>query len=289
MSRFRKNLESSPLVVTIYRVTQRVILRIRSRRFIAFVKSHFVWRFGHNPKFENRYEVETILRHDWYHDFSRLGVKTRQIPSRLYTLNQIAKQDELFRLIDNAISMCSRRESTEITAVELFCADGFYSNYLASKGVTNILGVDLDADSVEKRSGILRQARLITKLLDNSDKISFRKANVFDVAGSYDICICAGGLYHLTNPQELLENLVGQVKTALVLQTVVSLEFEDPDYFVTPAPGLTWGCRFSFKYLETMLHASGWEIVEQSRNELPGCLRACDRGSAFMMCRPCGA
>ena len=192
----------------------------------------------------------------------------------------------MFKLIGSAISLCSRVDICPISAVELFCADGFYSNYAARKGVSQIIGVDLDIDSVERRGGVLQQAKLITRLLGNSDKIAFQKTNVVDVSGTFDICICAGGLYHLTNPQELLAKWVCQIRRALVLQTVVSLEFDDSDYFVTPAPGLSWGCRFSLKYLETMLEATGWEIIEQSNSELPGCLRDCDKGSAYMLCRP---
>lgn len=279
-------LETSRLIVSIYRAAQLVLLQIRSRRVSAFVRSHTAWWFGDNAQFESRHEIEIFLRHDWYHDFSPLGLKTNQFPSRLYTLNQKAKQDELFRLIGSAISICSRADICPMSAVELFCADGFYSNFAASKGVRQIIGVDLDIDSVERRGGVLQQAELITRLLGNSDKIVFQKMNVFDVSGTFDICICAGGLYHLTNPQVLLAKLVCQVRRALVLQTVVSLEFDDSDYFVTPAPGLSWGCRFSLKFLEAMLEATGWEIIEQSNSELPGCLRDCDKGSAYMLCRP---
>lgn len=192
----------------------------------------------------------------------------------------------MFKMIDRALTLCGESDNASISAVELFCADGFYSNYTASKGVGQVSGVDLDGDSVERRSGVLEQAQLVTRLLGNSDIISFRKADVLHIDGIYDICICAGGLYHMTNPEKLLKKLCAQVKRAMILQTVVSLENDDPTYFVSPAPGLSWGCRFSCLYLEKMLERTGWKIVEKSFNELPGNIRSCDRGSVYMLCSP---
>lgn len=279
-------LEQQSLVVKCYMTLFALILQIRSRRLSSRIRSYFKWWLGQPGQFESRREIEIFLRHDWYHDFSPLGLKTNQFRSAFYRKNQQAKQDELFDLIDRAIASCPREPGPGIKGVELFCADGFYANYAASRGVRSMLGVDLDADSVEARSGVLEQARLVTRLLGNGDYIHYRKADVFDLDGSWDICICAGGLYHLTDPRRLLTRLRRQVKTALVLQTVVSLENQDPSYFVTPAPGLTWGCRFSSKHLDRMIETSGWEIMERRENQLPGNIRLCDRGSVYLLCRP---
>jgi hypothetical protein len=182
--------------------------------------------------------------------------------------------------------LCAIKPGRHISGIEFFCADGFYANYAAARGIRPILGVDLDCDSVEQRRGVLDQARLVTRLLGNVDVISYRKADVFDVDGTYDIGICAGGLYHLTNPRRLLEKLREQINVALVLQTVVSLENDDASYFVSPAPGLTWGCRFSSAHLDKMVESCGWKIIEKHSNELPGNIRLCDRGSVYLLCQP---
>ncbi|MCH8028367.1 MAG: class I SAM-dependent methyltransferase [Candidatus Dadabacteria bacterium] len=193
-------------------------------------------------------------------------------------LNQGSKQWILFKLIDRAIALC-REQGESIKGVELFCADGFYANYAVQRGAESVMGIDNDTYQQDK-------ARLITKLLHNEGKISFAERDVFDLPDSYDFCICAGGLYHLSNPSDLLKLLRESIHTALVIQTVYSLAIEAEDYFETPAPHWTWGCRFSHLYLLQMVTDCGWEILESHTNELKGNKRPEDRGSAYLLCVP---
>lgn len=221
----------------------------------------------------------------WYHDFEVLGVKTEQKPGP-YRLNQLAKQDIIFKLIDGAILLCKGtryeqdkmiRHYNPITGVELFCADGFYSNYAAKKHRTRIRGIDLS-------EGHLKRAREITKTLGNEDRVAFTHCDVMDLDAEYDFGICAGGLYHLSDPASLLGLLRVKIKTALVIQTVFSLKHTEKDYFETPAPGRKAGCRFSYDHLIEMVVFCGWEIIEKHSNELGGNTWLEDRGSAYLLC-----
>lgn len=74
-------------------------------------------------------------------------------------------------------------------------------------------------------------------------------------------------------------------KKFLILQTVYSMADGRDDYFETPAPGWTWGCRFSANWLEKQITALGYEIVDRHRNELEGNVRPEDRGSAYYLFR----
>lgn len=163
--------------------------------------------------------------------------------------------------------------------VELFCADGFYANYAVQAGADEMYGIDLDKQEI-------RKARFITKLLGNAGRISFEEKNVFDLSGGYDFCICAGGLYHLSNPSDLVKKLKQNVHVALVIQAVYSLANESPNYFETPAPGWSWGCRFSYDYLIKMTRDAGWTVIDKSTNQLKGNSRLEDRGSAYLLCIP---
>lgn len=209
---------------------------------------------------------------DWYHDFSILGLKTRQRPG-IYAPNQRCKQEHLFRYISEAIRLCKKKAD----GVELFCADGFYANYAIQAGADRMHGVDLDKNELE-------HARLITGLLGNAEKIVFEQLDVHDLQGSYDFGICAGGLYHLLDPEVLLGKLARQIRVALVVQTVYSLARGERDYFETPAPGWSWGCRFSLRYLFDMIARTGWTVIEFTTNELAGNERPEDRGSAYVLC-----
>jgi hypothetical protein len=137
-----------------------------------------------------------LLAGTWYHDFSVLGIKTVQVPG-FWKPNQLAKEKPLFTFIERAILLC-REEKMSTKGMELFCADGFYGNYAANVGADQMLGVALDDKHLAK-------AVLMTKLLGNSKKVTFDKCDVFDLTGKYDFGICAGGLYHISNPFDLLK------------------------------------------------------------------------------------
>ena len=223
------------------------------------------------------YAEKKLLYGKWYHDFKDIGLRTDQYNDR-YRLNQSAKQRPITEFIDRAHSLC-RREQGPINGVEMFCADGFYSNYPAGKDSTEMYGVDIDNDSLTK-------ARLITKLLGHSDRITFENCDVFKLSGEYDFGICAGGLYHMENPQHLLKLLTTKIRSALVIQTVYSLANTSNDYSETPAPHFTWGCRFSYSYLQRMVKDAGWKVIDKSTNEVLGNVHLEDRGSAYLLCVP---
>lgn len=222
-----------------------------------------------------KYETYLLVKDPWYHDFSVLGYPTPQLPG-YFRSNQQAKQAPLFTLIDRALDLCRAHRAT-VTGIELFCADGFYANYALNQGATAMYGVDTDSHN-------LRKALVISKVLGHASKVKFVKCDVFECSGMFDFGICAGGLYHISRPQELLRQLSRQVTTALVIQTVYAATVSDPNYFETPAPGWTWGCRFSYDYLLRMVQDAGWKIVDATVNELGGNVRTEDRGSAYLLC-----
>ena len=71
-----------------------------------------------------------------------------------------------------------------------------------------------------------------------------------------------------------------------MVQTVISLARCEADYFEAPAPGWTWGCRFSFDYLMDMLPGAGWRVVMTEENRLLGNKRPEDGGSVYLLCEP---
>jgi len=262
-----------------------VKLESLASRSKAFVKSFILLRrYSISPR--TLFSITKLSRSEigflldpWYHDFEILGLRTPQKKPGRYGLNQEAKQGPLFELIARVISLCLEKQGTSVKGVELFCADGFYANYAIRCGAEEMYGIDINDRQLAK-------ARLITKLLGNSKKITFDHCDVFKLSGVYDFGICAGGLYHLSDPSGLLKSLTTKIGTALVIQTVYSLANTSEHYFETPAPGRTWGCRFSYKYLLQMINDSGWIILDASTNQLKGNSRLEDRGSAYFLCVP---
>lgn len=234
----------------------------------------------------NKNEFYLYFKPNWYHDFSVLGLKTYQHQSVGYKLHQEIKQKVIFDYINKAIKLCKINNPSPISAVELFCADGYFLNYSVINGVDQAVGIDLEEESgeSEQRRSVLDQARLATKLLGNTERINFYKQDVFLLDKNFDIGICVGGLYHITEPKKLLELLSNKINKYLVVQSVVSLADEDENYFESPAPGWAWGCRFSHKYLLKMLEQTGWVVLEKFRNELLNNTSSSDKGSSYCLC-----
>jgi hypothetical protein len=218
-----------------------------------------------------------LLGTRWYHDYAALGFDTPQ-KRGAFQANQAAKQPVLFELIRSAVQRCAAFPGP-VRAVELFCADGLYAHHALACGATEVLGVDLSRRPLE-------QARLASKLLAREGAARFERRDVFELEGQFELAICAGGLYHLSDPAALLGKLSGQVRRALVVQTVYSLARTEPDYFESPAPGWTWGCRFSHERLLGMLRETGWHPLDVRTNQLEGNTRPEDRGSIYALCVP---
>lgn len=287
------------------RKTAKRVFRELDARFVGFyvpLKTKIIWKllpliksWGNSPVYRSLRKLsfgEMLIYYtpDWYHDFAILGFKTHQMKHEGAYEAQRDKQTIIFDFIKKAVDFCrkSAHGPEHLTGVELFCADGFYSNFCVQNGVDSMLGIDLAEESGEgtKRASVLDQARVITKLLGNETKIIFERRDVFNLQDEYDICLCLGGLYHLNDPEKLLGLLRKKTRKVLIIQTVVSLEREDEDYFETPCPGWTWGCRFSHQYLLKMLERNGWNIQQTDRNEITWNKRLCDRGSSYVLCTP---
>ncbi|MCP5100428.1 MAG: methyltransferase domain-containing protein [Chloroflexi bacterium] len=200
-----------------------------------------------------------------------------QLPPNSHQINQRHKEAYLLPYLEKSLKDVG--ESPR--CLDLFCADGYYSCWIGSLSPqASITGVDLDADEIKR-------AETAVSVL-NLQNVTFERKDIFEKVAEpaqYDLVMCAGGLYHLTNPRQLLVNLTKITKGYLVIQSAITLETEDPDYFVSPAPGWKHGSRFTHAGLKKWLQEIGWEIIEEGRNELTGNPRLTDRGSSYFLCR----
>jgi tRNA G46 methylase TrmB len=258
----------------------------------------------------------------WYHDFERLGLQTKfddrhlslrerlvRVFKMLLTLRpqQILgtrlEKREIYALLEAFrtnkpghfrnqpakegvlvpfLTRCMDRLPEGATCLDLFCADGYYSCLMARiYPDTMITGIDLAAMEIRRAETAARLLELpnVTFVVGDAWKL-------FEEPRQYDLVLCAGGLYHLEEPRRFVQLLRRITSRYLVIQSVVTLETDDPDYFVTPAPGLRHGSRFTQAALAKWLAGAGWAILDQSQNELPGNKLARDRGSCYFLCQP---
>jgi Methyltransferase domain len=211
-----------------------------------------------------------------YHDFSLLGLKTRQLPG-IFAPNQQVKAPviQAYILLALAKLACERLPAS---FVEWFCADGYYAMFARKFGACSATGIDSDRD------GFLPQASAIAAALGLVD-VDFRKQDVNELNRSEKFTIVAnvGGLYHVSNPEDVLELSYAIAERYLIVQTVVSMATDDPEYFETPAPGQRHGSRYSKQSFEQMIHRKQWHVLDTCFATLDANPRLEDRGSLFYL------
>jgi len=223
----------------------------------------------------NRHSLDDLG--ELYHDFSVLGYTNRQ-KGGFFLLNQKCKSPILSAYIQWAIAKSKAHAADNISFAELFCADGYYAILARHFGAASAIGIDNDRDN------FLSDARKIADRIGIKD-IQFLKEDVnrIDSMERVDIVANVGGLYHVENPVEIIAKSYNMARKYLILQTVVSMSNDEPDYFETPAPGWTWGSRYNRYSFDKLISDLGYEVVDKHFNELEGNERLEDRGSVYYL------
>jgi SAM-dependent methyltransferase len=200
-----------------------------------------------------------------------------RVPSS-HLLNQPVKEQPLIGFIERALSGLNPQPN----CLELFSSDGYYScriKPVAPKA--RVTGIELDAGHIQRAETMVRRLGF--------ENIEFYQEDVWTflqrASEPYDLVLCAGGLYHTSDPARLLQLIERVTRTYVVIQSVITLETEDRDYFERPAPGWQHGCRFTHAWLRDRLRERNWQLTAEARTELPGNSKLRDRGSSFFLCR----
>lgn len=211
-----------------------------------------------------------------YHDFSLLGLPTHQIPG-IFAPNQRAKAPIIVACIARAIAALRARSESEISLLEMFCADAYYAMVAKAFGADRVVAID------DNRDGYLETAFRVRDALGLEIELRCQAVERLDPAERFSIVVNAGGLYHVDDPETVLDTSRKIATDYLIVQNVVSLANDDPAYFEAPAPGLPRGNRYSRASFERAIAQRGWSVIDVVVTELPGNSRSEDRGSVTFL------
>lgn len=214
-----------------------------------------------------------------YHEYSFFGFENEQLPG-IFKLNQKSKMPIILAYIAYAIAKSKADITENVTFTELFCADGFYAMMASKLGCSKSIGIDSGKDEFFEKAPLIAQ-RL------NLHNVFFYKKEILptSIFEKTDIVANVGGLYHVDAPEKVLKLSFDMANKYLIVQSVVSLKNDDEDYFEAPAPGWSWGNRFSKKSFDKMVKKVCSNIVDYHFNELEGNDRLEDRGSVYYLIR----
>jgi Methyltransferase domain len=116
-------------------------------------------------------------------------------------------------LVDTAAEIAGDKLST-LSVMDVACHCGLFSIEFAEAGFGSVTGFDL-------RDSNIAQARFLAQQFATNNT-SFYVANARDVAqlGKADVVFCAGLLYHVTFPMDLLAALYAATSELLILDSV---------------------------------------------------------------------
>jgi len=214
---------------------------------------------------------------DLYHNYALFGFDNDQIPGIFYP-NQCCKEPIIMAYIQYSIAKSKKYFKDEVSFAELFCADGYYAMVARHLGASISLGID------NNRDGYFEKAKAISQMLRLTN-VNFIEMDVnqIDQLEKVEIVANIGGLYHVTNPREVLAKSHRMANKFLIVQSVVSMANYSPEYFETPAPGWTWGNRFNRNSFDNMIKSLGFNVIDKHFNELEGNDRLEDRGSVYYL------
>jgi 2-polyprenyl-3-methyl-5-hydroxy-6-metoxy-1,4-benzoquinol methylase len=217
---------------------------------------------------------------DYYHSFDSLGLYITQREENYFRVNQKCKEGTILAYSQLAVEKSKGSCKDKPSVLELFCADGYYAAHAKRMGAGLVNGIDLDERSIKQANAVFQA------LFGESNRFHVADVHSFVPATPYDIVLCCGGLYHVSDPRRVIQDCYSKLsRKYLIVQSVVSLENESGGYFITPAPGWKHGSRFSTTFLREMILQVGWQIIDDHFNQLEGNTRLCDRGSAYFFCQ----
>lgn len=217
-----------------------------------------------------------------YHEYSFFGHHNEQKPG-IFAPNQRAKAPIITAYIAYAIAKSRRASTDAVTFTELFCADGYYAMVADRLGCSASVGIDNDRDG--ESAHVAEIASVLGCHNTRFEKRDIHGGTTFEPT---DVVANVGGLYHVSDPAEVLAMSYAMATQFLIVQNVVSLATDDPDYCEMPAPGWTWGNRFSRQSFDALVRRTCPGIVDEHFNELEGNERPDDRGSAYYLIRKPG-
>lgn len=120
----------------------------------------------------------------WFHSFDEPGLQiegTRSVPYQLKKARIIPA------------------DLTGKSVVDLGAGQGFYSRLAEKRGAEHVVAVNNDP-TCEPQFEYVRER--------TGSDVDWRVENLFDITEEFDVVICMGVLYHVADPESLLDHLV---------------------------------------------------------------------------------
>lgn len=203
-------------------------------------------------------EILTIK--DWRHPFDLGGNKV---------LSLERKELGVWNKWRSEISQRSIRQvmdANSFSILDLACNDGYFSFQLHDMA-SHVLGVDAREEAI-RRANLLKQYYEYSSYEFKTADLRNYGLKSEDMENAFDLILCYGMLYHLTDPYDFLKRIFKFTKDTLSLSTFLSSNSRFPVLFVTkedvrrPGSGLDpISMRPTHQAVVRLLYGAGFDLV----------------------------
>ena len=215
------------------------------------------------PRSEIEAKIESLA--PWAYYFKLLDLETSRH-------GNFSSETVLFHryrswLISDTVARLFGDERQHARALDMACHCGAFTIDLATRGFEHLSGVDLREENIA-------QAKFISEAF-NVRNVDFSLSNVYDLPDEpYDVCLCLGLLYHLTDPYRVIEYLKRNSKRFAVIDTICHREpFSalhvvcDKDVRVSIEGDASMELHPTYRALIDMVKEAGFEFVVEVTGE----------------------
>lgn len=170
-------------------------------------------------------EIELSKYQDWFYSFPFTNGAANQLQDPILQSIHTTRAELIFPLLDEIF----KGKWNGTRCLDLACHQGWFTMQTALRGTSDITGLDIRKEHIEK-------ANLI-KYISGLNNISFKKENIYNIKaneyGKFDIVFFLGVLYHIDSPLEALRIVKALTKNICIIETQVAR--------TVPELECTWG------------------------------------------------
>jgi len=115
-------------------------------------------------------------------------------------------------------------QSTERTAIDLACSEGWFAHRLLDWGATSVLGLDIRAQNIHRATLIRDHFKI------GSEQLTFRQADVYDLPRTapqqYDVVLLLGLVYHVEDPVGIFRRARALTRGVTVVESQLTRQNE---------------------------------------------------------------
>jgi len=206
-------------------------------------------------------EEREIVARPWLNTFPKI-TEWKSEQSEANKVRQGESSGPIFRHIRDMLVRCPK----EPRGLYLTSTDGYFSLVTLWLGAKSLDVFDTCEHVPGHEPWHFDQVRIAAAVSNYGDRVRYQRANLLNIEGRWDFCICTEVLENYSDPSQCLEKIRSLVGGPLVIFSQ-SAKPNREDVFESPSASRPWGCSFAHDNLIKRVVDNGWTVINERIKE----------------------